>query len=158
MLEPAEAEPRLGGAQNDFDVVEPQPGMWGNRDEDAVGIRQAPSIAAVAARIGERVVPGEIRELLRASAPIEVGRGGAEHHTFRHQPPGTQGAVVAERAEAQPEVEAVGDQIDDPVAEIQVEFQLRMRLGVVEQDRRRAAPAEENRHRDPQSPRHLLAA
>jgi hypothetical protein len=104
-------------------------------------------------------VRGQLARVLRPPVRGQVGRRGAHALALHHQLACAQAfAFMAEKTAANGEVEAFGQHIDRPVAEAQEQFERWMLTCEFQEDRRDAMAAEQDRHGDAQTARHVVPA
>jgi hypothetical protein len=125
-----------------FQIVEAQPRFWLDRERLFPGQGKKPSDDAPSAMIRDGVVTAEFADISRRSASGEIVRGSADRHALIGDAPLHQTRAIAQRSVADRQIESVLDQIHQPIAEVEIELELRVLLRQPGQNRSDAASAE----------------
>ncbi len=115
----------------------------------ALPIAERPDVARRRVLVREAGMLREILRLVRFAVPLEVGRRGAADEP-RGADPAADEILAARIADAHREVEALLDEIDHALGELDVELQLRMPGGEGRDGRRQMTRAEGRRAREAQ--------
>ena len=137
------------GVEDAFRVVEMNAAVDGDADFLTRRVKQPPDAAFVAEQVTETGVVGKICGFLRSTVGGEVGRRGADHPLHRRQL-ADDGILRRRAGQAQGEVDAVVDQVDDGVGQHQFAGHRRVAGNDFRQQGRDVEAAERDRGADAQ--------